>query len=940
MALNPAEKANEKRRIREILAKDAEIQENLLGILQKQSKEYENVHKKLKEISSIKEAMVGLQKELENGLRNVDSLENNIVKRNLKIKEASDAILSLQKRATSDSVKRGKLSNDELEKVLKLRDIWKDFKIGQGLKGRGVYTTEQIKIIKDVAAIEGISYASLRGRIKGREVENQKVRELIQLAINQQKLQKNESKIFAEERVLREQQIKNSKDELKNWVLINGSISNIRNLLSGTSTVLTAMGGSVGRISAVLANPEILVILAGMHMILKSIWELFVELDKAAFVARKEMGMMRGEHRILRQQAEDLYKEYAHLGVTVESVYKTQKSISLELGSSAYATKEIVTQAALMSSQFGISEGTTVKMLKTLGQLGGTTAKSQTQMVGFAGALSNAAGVPLPEVMDDVAKASETTRTMFAKVPLDMIKAAVEARRMGTTLDKMASSSRKLLNFSESIEAEMEASVLLGRPINLQLARQLAYSGKIAESNKEILRISKQVDFENMDPFSAEAFAKATGKSVDELRSMVQASREDADIKRRMLDLSKSENVELKRQYENYQSIKDENESAAKKRGEDYNTLVATRENQERMVAISNQWKKITMELGQAFLPIIDGALKLTAILIPLVGIAIRLVVPFEMIKTAFLFLKNLTGLKTPKFLLDLGKALRGIMRVGPGASNFLNFIAKISQSLQGVYKGASLGFKFLNSIGKFFSPIFKVAGVLTKLVLPFAKWIPVIGWIITGVQFLYHLVNRFMKIDTSKGFWNTIWQGIKAVVGAVYDVLIQPFVDVWNWLKTTFLGNSPSTLGLMIVDGLKAVGSMLFDSITAPFKKAWDWISNLFSSKTLQPSIAKPSMDLKSSTISVPTDKLVQGSEIESYRELNTPISGNNKTVGSDKTNGTPTDTPIQSLLNEIKGLRDDLNSGKIAVNMDGQLVSTVMNRGIRFRGEYGAIS
>jgi hypothetical protein len=46
------------------------------------------------------------------------------------------------------------------------------------------------------------------------------------------------------------------------------------------------------------------------------------------------------------------------------------------------------------------------------------------------------------------------------------------------------------------------------------------------------------------------------------------------------------------------------------------------------------------------------------------------------------------------------------------------------------------------------------------------------------------------------------------------------------------------------------------------------------------------------------------------------------------------------KALLSEIKGLREDLLSGKIAVNMDGQLVSATMNRNNSFRKNYGSIA
>jgi hypothetical protein len=666
------------------------------------------------------------------------------------------------------------------------------------------------------------------------------------------------------------------------------------------------------------------------------IWNLFKKLDEEAFKARKEMGMMRDIHQPLRQQAEELYKQYADLGVTVEHVYKSQKAIALELGSTLSATKAIVEQASLMSAQFGISEDTTVKMLKTLGQLNQSTAAAQTQLVGFAGTMANAAGVPLPQVMEDVAKASATTRTMFAKTPLDMIKAAVEARRLGTTLNQMSDSSRKILNFTESMEAEMEASVLLGRSLNLQLARQLSYNGKIAESNKEILRLAKQMDFERMDPFQAEAFARATGKSVDELRSMVQADRELNSIRVRANQLAKEGNFTLKKQLEDYEKLQKANEAVAKARGQDYETMVKQRANQERLTAISNSWKKIVMELGYAFLPIIDWTLKIVANMIPLIGI----------------------GTKISGIFYGFGKIITWISKLSDWAfgTKLMTKITKVGGWF------TTLGTE-IAGLGNRFAWLGKIFGVL-KVAGPFVKAIPVIGWIITGVQLLYGLIKNWGKImdEFGKGWI----EGLKAIWNVLYDVIIQPFVDAWNWLKKTsgFMAESPSKLGLMIVEGIKAVGTMLFDSLMSPFKLAWDAIKNLWSGignvitepikkswdwlsgiignkKDLQPSLEKPAVNSKIPMIAVPVDRSLNDKEIRSYKELDkVPKSESvRQTLESTEQKTDSVAVAQAAILSELKSMRQDLLDGKIVVHLDGQLVSTIMNRNNSFRGTYGSM-
>lgn len=715
-----------------------------------------------------------------------------------------------------------------------------------------------------------------------------------------------------------------------NSIGITGSTSKLQNILqkiiniNGKNVVLS---NSILKIFQKFEAPLLIAI-----SLVGQLWDIFKKLDEEAFKARKEMGMMRDIHQPLRQQAEELYKQYANLGVTVENVYKTQKAIALELGSSHAATKAIVEQASLMSAQFGISEDTTVKMLKTLGQINQTTASAQTQLVGFAGVMANAAGVPLPQVMDDVAKASATTRTMFAKTPLDMIKAAVEARRLGTTLNQMSDSSRKILNFTESMEAEMEASVLLGRSLNLQLARQLAYNGKIAESNKEILRLSKQMDFEHMDVFQAEAFSRATGKTVDELRSMVQADRELNSIKVQANKLANEGNYTLKKQLEQYEELQKANEAVAKARGEDYEMMVKQRANQERLTSISNNWKKIVMELGYAFLPIIDATLAIVAHMMPLISI----------------------GTKISGIFYGFGKLIpaigRSISTVGSGVATVFTWL------------GNKVSF-----LGKTFSWIGKILNLL-RPAAPFVRAIPVIGWVITGVQFLYEWGKRLIKIwnDPNMDIGQKIWAGLVAVKDSLYEVLIQPFIDAWNWLKKTsgFMADSPSKLGLMIVEGIKAVGTMMFDSLMSPFKLALDAIKNLWSgvgniitdplkktwdtvkswfgdNKIIQPSIEKPAINSKISSLAVPVDRPLTDREIKSYKELDRvpEMSSVKKTVESTEQKTDSVSITQIAILNELKSIRQDLLDGKIAVNLDGQLVSTMMNRNNSFRGSYGSM-
>ncbi len=316
----------------------------------------------------------------------------------------------------------------------------------------------------------------------------------------------------------------------------------------------------------------------------KQIGSIFMDLDEHAMEFRKEMGFT-------RKFTDDI---------------STYVGISKELFTSMTVTPTLVKNIALLSAQLGISESSSAELLRNLAIVSRTTAGMQMDAVFFATALSEAAGTPLKDVMSDI---SNTTKTMYQFVSrsgIELIKAAVEAKRMGTSLESATKTSASLLNFTQNVKDELEASVLLGKSINLQKARELAYHRDIRGLNKEILNIVKQTDFENLDPFQQDAVARALGKSADELANMAQAERERLNIERAMTP-------EQKKQHELFQQML----SATNKQVKDYAKIaeqtLLQEGNQTRIKNITNSWHKIMVQLAAIFLPAIDTVLKFIA---------------------------------------------------------------------------------------------------------------------------------------------------------------------------------------------------------------------------------------------------------------------------------------------------------------------------------------
>jgi hypothetical protein len=643
-------------------------------------------------------------------------------------------------------------------------------------------------------------------------------------------------------------------------------------------------------------------------------FKLFQSMDKAAMNFRKTMGFVRDTARDIRNNAEGIAIQFMDIGVGIEDAYNSFIALSKTMGSVHTVSKELAQTTAVMKAQLGVSEDVTAGFLRNMAAIAKSSMDAQKGMGYMAGALSNAAGVPLGKVMEDVASRSENTLTMMSRIPAQVIRSAVELRKMGTELDRVASSSRKILDFSTSVNAEMEASVLLGHSINLQRARELAYRRDLEGSTKEILKLTKSISFENLDVFQQEAFARATGKSVDELLGLVQAEKQ-WEAARTSSDPSMRARVEA------YEKLRNANASIQKDQARQLEMMVLTRSNQERMTAISQKWQSILAKAGEVLLPVIDNLLSIVP---PMIEVGMVLVNWGSAIWT---FGKGMefAGLALSKMFsgsLKLFEIFVGIQRFGGAIVRFVGAILSPFARI-----GALLG-TWAPMVFKFISPFLKILGP--------------IGWIITAFQFIGNLFKRLNGIGEAfkGGIINGILFGLKAIGGAVYDTLLKPFVDAWNWIKGIFVGKSPSTLGLGIVKGIISIQTMLFDAITYPWRHAFAWIADKI------PGMGKVAEKLRggfggiaNSIESKMTGTNIAPSNVQGTPNTNAapgqaapaPATAEVAAASADNTK------LLTSILESINMLNKNLESGKIGFYVDGQLLSATLARQTEFRGGYG---
>ena len=192
-------------------------------------------------------------------------------------------------------------------------------------------------------------------------------------------------------------------------------------------------------------------------------------------------------------------------------------------------SSQLVDDLGVMAKQLGISGEEALGLNASLSQMPGETSQSAANSMKQVGAMAKIQGIAPGKIMKDMAKNTEAMALFGSRGAVAFGKAVIELHKMGVELSTSVSMAKGLLDFESSINAQMEASVLLGREINLDKAREMALNHDIEGATREVLRnVGGQAQFGRMNMVQQEALAKAAGMTTEELQKAVDAQMESS----------------------------------------------------------------------------------------------------------------------------------------------------------------------------------------------------------------------------------------------------------------------------------------------------------------------------------------------------------------------------------------------------------------------------
>ena len=319
------------------------------------------------------------------------------------------------------------------------------------------------------------------------------------------------------------EQLKTEKDLAKQSEIEEKAAERIKEIDHERSELMDSINEKISMTKLILTDQRALAA-AGIATMIKgyeSLSETFEEFRKEGLSVGQAMG----------ETGVAVGAMFSLSGASLKENQEIMSGLAESMGNMHNITSDTVAEVGKLSKTLGVSALEAGKLQGQLQNMPGATAESATNTMEFAGALAMAAHVAPGAVMKDMAANAEDIAVNTKNGGKDMATVSVAAHKLGVEMSSLTKMSAGLLDFESSINKQMEASVLLGKEINLDKAREAALNGDILGATQEMLKnVGGEAEFNKMNVIQRKALADSMGVSVSDLSKMVKNQDELANL--------------------------------------------------------------------------------------------------------------------------------------------------------------------------------------------------------------------------------------------------------------------------------------------------------------------------------------------------------------------------------------------------------------------------
>jgi len=249
---------------------------------------------------------------------------------------------------------------------------------------------------------------------------------------------------------------------------------------------------------------------------------LLSKINKALAETRTNLGVSAVEAAKIRFRVEATGKALQVLGLEAKDAQEAFDAIRQTFGGIDQASSKFVFNLARAQLVTGATSSQLSDLLAIQESVTSASRETLLAQLSTVSAAIRLEGVAPDAVFRQLAENAEAVALSINDGGDNLIKAAIQARKLGVEFRTVTGIADKLLDFESSIESQLQASVLLGREINLDRARQLALNNDLAGALEEVVtQVGGEAEFNELNRIQRQALADSVGVSVTELSRLV-----------------------------------------------------------------------------------------------------------------------------------------------------------------------------------------------------------------------------------------------------------------------------------------------------------------------------------------------------------------------------------------------------------------------------------
>lgn len=356
--------------------------------------------------------------------------------------------------------------------------------------------------------------------------------------------------------------------------------------------------------------------------LMTQIVDAFMMVDKTSGDIAKSLGTSIGNARQVSDRMNDIATSSGNIFVTTKNLSESYIALNDQFGTSVSLTNKQLESFTKLTKQAGMSVEAAREFDNIAVSIGSNSEDVASNFLGSAkaAALNNGVLLSNKEITESIKDLSAATLLSLEQNPEALGNAVGVAKSLGMEMKQIEGIASNLLNFEQSISAELEAELLTGKQLNLETARLAALNNDVATVAEEVSKqIGSAAEFGKMNVLQQEALAKSVGMERNELAKMLK----DKEV------MTKLSGVEGKTAQERFNNLVKEvgMEEAKRRLGDESLANQYEQANaQEKFAQSVEQLKEVFVSLVEPLMPVIDVFADIMALISPIVAMVGKLV--------------------------------------------------------------------------------------------------------------------------------------------------------------------------------------------------------------------------------------------------------------------------------------------------------------------------